>query len=173
MIVLITGASHTGKTVLAQRMLETYHYPYLSMDHLKMGLIRSKNTELTPVSSAKDLTEYLWPIVCEMIKTAIENEQNLMVEGCYIPFDWADYFEKKYLDQIKYCCLVMSEDYIKRHFDSITGYANAIEKRLDDSCCTLERVLEDNARFLELAQNHHVNYLLIDDTYEINMDLYG
>lgn len=25
MIILITGASHTGKTVLAQRLLEAYH----------------------------------------------------------------------------------------------------------------------------------------------------
>ena len=41
MIILITGASHTGKTLLAQRMLEEYQYPYLSIDHLKMGLIRN------------------------------------------------------------------------------------------------------------------------------------
>ena len=88
MIILITGASHTGKTVLAQRLLEKYHYPYLSIDHLKMGLIRSKQTELTPMSDHADLTAYLWPIVREMIKTALENRQNLIVEGCYIPFDW-------------------------------------------------------------------------------------
>ena len=48
MIILITGASHTGKTVLAQKLLEKYKYPYLSIDHLKMGLIRSGNTDLTP-----------------------------------------------------------------------------------------------------------------------------
>ena len=84
MIILITGASHTGKTALAQKLLEKYHYPYLSIDHLKMGLIRSGNTELTPMSDDKDLTAYLWPIVREMVKTAIENKQNLIVEGCYI-----------------------------------------------------------------------------------------
>ena len=55
MIVLITGASHTGKTVLAQRLLEKYKYPYLSVDHLKMGLIRSGNTELTPCDEDKEL----------------------------------------------------------------------------------------------------------------------
>ena len=81
MIVLIMGASHTGKTVLAQKLLEKYKYPYLSIDHLKMGLIRSGHTELTPLSADADLTEYLWPIVREIIKTAIENGQNLTVEG--------------------------------------------------------------------------------------------
>ena len=101
MIVLITGASHTGKTALAQTFLEKYKYPYLSIDHLKMGLIRSGNTELTPMDD-KELTEYLWPIVCEMIKTAVENKQNLIVEGVYIPFDWSKDFEVEYLENIKY-----------------------------------------------------------------------
>lgn len=73
MIVLITGASHTGKTMLAQKLLEKYKYPYLSIDHLKMGLIRSGCTELTPEDDNK-LTDYLWQIIREIIKTAIENE---------------------------------------------------------------------------------------------------
>ena len=81
MILLIAGASHTGKTALAQRLLEKYQYPYLSIDHLKMGLIRSGNTNLTPVSGDQTLTDYLWPIVREIIKTAIENNQNLIIEG--------------------------------------------------------------------------------------------
>ena len=170
MIILITGASHTGKTALSQRLLEKYKYPYLSIDHLKMGLIRSGNTDLTPMDDA-ELTAYLWPIVREMIKTAIENKQNMIVEGCYIPFNWADDFEKDYLDNIKYYCLVMSEDYIINHFDDIKKYANVIESRLDDECCTLESVLADNAEILRQVQKHNVNYILIDDKYEINIDI--
>ncbi len=170
MIVLITGASHTGKTVLAQKLLEKYSYPYLSIDHLKMGLIRSGYTDLAPEDDDK-LTDYLWPIIREMIKTAIENKQNLVVEGCYIPFDWSKSFEKEYLEHIKYYCLVMSEDYIKNNFTSIKRYANAIENRLDDEGCTMETVLEDNARFLRLAQTHGVNYVLIDDQYTISIDI--
>ena len=53
MIILIAGATHTGKTKLAQTLLENYKYPYLSIDHLKMGLIRSKNTSLTPYDDRK------------------------------------------------------------------------------------------------------------------------
>lgn len=87
MIILITGASHTGKTLLAQKLLEKYKFPYFSIDLLKMGLIRSKNTTLTPEDDDK-LQNYLWPIVCKMIKTAIENKQNLIIEGCYIPPNW-------------------------------------------------------------------------------------
>ena len=159
-----------GKTALAQKLLEKYHYPYLSIDHLKMGLIRSGNTNLTPMSDDADLTAYLWPIVREMVKTAIENQQNLIVEGCYIPFDWEKDFKQEYLDHIRYYCLVMSERYIRNHFNDIKIYANVIENRLDDSWCTMESALEDNREVLELAQKHDVSYILIDDQYEINID---
>ena len=115
MIILITGASHTGKTLLAQKLLEKYNYPYLSIDHLKMGLIRSKNTNLTPEDD-DELEAYLWPIVREMIKTAVENMQNLIIEGCYIPSGWEKDFSDKYLNEIRYYCLVMSRKYIERHF---------------------------------------------------------
>lgn len=168
MIILITGASHTGKTALAQKLLEKYKYPYLSIDHLKMGLIRSGNTSLKPNSNDAVLTMYLWPIVCEIIKTAVENKQNLIVEGCYIPFDWAKDFDKEYLDNIKYICLVMSEKYIKNHFADIKQHANIIENRLHDDI-TMESVLKDNAQFLESAQKHNVNYVLIDDEYKIEI----
>lgn len=171
MIILIAGASHTGKTALSQKLLEKYKYPYFSIDHLKMGLIRSGNTELTPTGDDSDLTAYLWPIVREMIKTAIENKQNLIVEGCYIPFDWAKDFEKEYLNSIKYYCLVMSEDYIRNHYADIKSYASIIESRLDDDDCTLESVIEDNRQVLELAIAHEVNYILIDDEYKIDIDL--
>jgi 2-phosphoglycerate kinase len=170
MILLITGASHTGKTALAQKCLQKYGYPYLSIDHLKMGLIRSGNTQLTAMSDDGELTQYLWPIVREMIKTAIENRQNLTVEGCYIPFDWQKDFEKEYLEQIRYLCLVLSEEYIKNHFADIKGYANIIENRLDDSDCTMESVLADNGKYWKLAQKHGVKYMLIEDRYDIPLE---
>ncbi len=171
MILLITGASHTGKTLLAQRLLEKYKYPYLSIDHLKMGLIRSGCTQLTPMSDDAELTDYLWPIVREIIKTAIENRQNLIVEGCYIPFEWKKDFSDAYRKDIRGYCLVMSERYIRTHFTDIKQFACAIETRLDDEDCTFDRVLEDNARSLALAKENGIDCILIDDAYEINTEL--
>lgn len=170
MIVLITGASHTGKTVLAQKLLETYQYPYLSMDHLKMGFIRSGNTDLTPEDDEK-LEACLWPIVREMIKTAIENKQHLIVEGCYIPFDWKEDFSDQHLREIRYYCLVLSRNYIERHFSDIKKYANEIEQRLDDSWCTMSSVLADNMHYLEMCQTYGCNYILIDGDYYVEIDL--
>ena len=148
MVVLITGASHTGKTVLAQRMLERYGYPYLSMDHLKMGLIRSGQTKLTPQDD-DELTAYLWPIVREMIKTAIENRQNLIVEGCYVPYDWRRDFSDGYQAQIRFLCLAMTDAYIDAHFDKIKAHACDIEARLDDSCCTAALLKTENRQYAQ------------------------
>lgn len=170
MIIIITGASHTGKTKTAQNLLEKYKYPYLSIDHLKMGLIRSGNTNLTPLSKDDMLTSYLWPIVKEIIKTAIENKQNLIVEGCYVPFDYEKDFDKEYLKHIKYYCLIMSKKYILNHFDDIKKCENIIENRL--TCdITIESLLEDNEKIFALANEHKVNYVLIDDKYEINIEI--
>lgn len=169
MIILIAGASHTGKTTLAQKLLEKYHFPYLSIDHLKMGLIRSGNTNLTPLSDDDALTEYLWPIVREIIKTAIENKQNLIVEGCYIPFHYKKDFEKEYLNEIKYYCLVMSENYIKTRFNDIKKFANIIEKRIDDDY-TIENALSENAKISKLAKKHKLNYILIDKEYDFDIN---
>lgn len=115
MIILIMGASHTGKTLLAQRLLERFHFQYLSIDHLKMGLIRSGQIALTPCDDER-LVPYLWNIIKEIIKTAIENEQNLIIEGCYIPFHWRQDFSQTELKEIRALCLVMGENYIRTHY---------------------------------------------------------
>ena len=169
MVFLIAGASHTGKTALAQRLLEKYGFPYLSIDHLKMGLIRSGYTSLTPVSSDRELTDYLWPVVREMVKTAIENGQNLIAEGCYIPFDWAKDFTAEYCAQIQYRCLVMSEAYIRSHYQDIRRYANVVERRKDDTGCTLEALLRDNARAMEMCCKYGAEYILIDGAYPVDI----
>lgn len=165
MILLITGASHTGKTMLAQRMLEKYKYPYLSVDHLKMGLIRSGNTDLTPEDDDK-LTEYLWPIVREMIKTAVENRQNLIVEGCYIPYEWRRDLSEAYLRNIRFICLAMTEDYIETHFDEIRTHGSDIESRMDDSGCTIDWIKADNRKYMEGFCRAGERIEVIDKNYE-------
>jgi len=166
MIILIAGATHVGKTAYAQKLLEKYQYPYLSIDHLKMGLIRSRYTDLTPMDDDR-LTDYLWPIVREMVKTAIENRQNLIVEGCYIPFDWQKDFDCFYLENIRYVCLVMSRGYIEKHFADILNNANIIEHRIEDSGLSKETLIAENESNLHHCITHNLSYILIDGEYSL------
>ncbi len=169
MIILLAGASHTGKSYFAQKLLEKYYYPVLSIDHLKMGLIRSGYTSLTPEDD-RELVAYLWPVVREMVKTAIENEQNLIVEGCYIPPDWRQDFSPDYLENITYRCLIMTPSYIRQHFSDIERYADTVEKRLDASLST-EALIADNEENLRAAIAFGNPYILIDENYPEELEL--
>lgn len=163
MILLIAGASHTGKTLLAQKLLEKWKMPYLSIDHLKMGLIRSGLTDLSPEDD-EELTMFLWPVVREMIRTALENRQNLIVEGCYVPFDWRTDFDEADRGQIRDLWLVMDPAYIESRFGEIQKHACDIERRQETDCDKRE-LIQDNLRILEACQEHGLPYLFIENEY--------
>ncbi len=170
MVILIAGASHTGKTLLSQKLLEKYKFPCLSLDHIKMGLIRSGQTSLT-VNDDKKMTVYLWTIVREIIKTVIENKQNIIIEGCYIPFDWKNDFNYEYLKEIKYYCLIMSKRYIKENFEDIKKFSNVIENRCHDFSIDMETMIRENAENLKMCEKYNNNYILIDEDYNIIIEL--
>ena len=165
MILILTGASHTGKTLLAQKLMEKYKYPYLSIDHLKMGLIRSGYTTLTPEDD-EELTDYLWPVVREIIKTAVENRQNLIVEGCYIPFDWRRSLDERYLQDVKFICLAMTDQYIDSHIDEINSHGSDIESRLYGNNCTSEELKKDNRRYAEGFEQAGEDIVWIEHSYD-------
>ena len=165
MIVLLAGTTHGGKTLWAQRLMEAWGWPYLSIDHLKMGMIRAGLCPLSPTSPDQELTAFLWPVVREMVKTAVENGQNLIVEGCYIPFTWREDFPGAYAGQVRALWLVFSRDYIQNRFEDIKAHANDVEKRLDESGLTVEGLLRDNEALLDGCRRHGCPYLLIKDRY--------
>ena len=165
MIILITGATHAGKTLLAQRLIKTRHYACLSIDHLKMGLIRSGLTKLTPADD-DELTVYLWPIIREMMKTAIENHQNMIIEGCYIPFNWRQDLGEPYASSVQFICLAMTDRYIDDHMEEIKVHASDIEERLDDGYCTAELLKEENRKYEDGFKNAGETVVLIDEDYE-------
>lgn len=164
MVILISGATHTGKTLLAQEILEVKKIPYLSLDHLKMGLILSGMTRLSVHDDAL-LTPFLWQIVSPMISTVIENNQFLTIEGCYIPMDWKDSFTKDELASICQFSLVMSESYIRGHYREILNHSSVIEKRKVDECA-LEGLVEDNRTVLEGTRAHQDHVIMIDKEHD-------
>ena len=172
MVILIAGTSHTGKTILAQKLLEKYKYPYISIDHLKMGLIRSKYTNIS-VEDDENLTKYLWPIVREIIKTNIENNQNIIIEGAYIPFNFKDDFSEEYLKNIKYVCLIMTEKYIKNNIENILKYEDVIESRLNKENINIDEFIVENKYNLDMCKKYGYNYILIDDKYDIDLNIFG
>lgn len=162
MIIIIRGQTHCGKTYLAQKLLEKFYYPYLSIDHIKMGLIRTNNTSLTPNSSELELTSYLWPIIREIIKTNIENKQNLIIEGVYIPCLINNEFSEDYLRNIKFINIVFSESYIRNNFDLIISKSNVIENRIVNDEINIDYLIDSNKKNLFECIKNNVDYFLVN-----------
>ena len=166
MVILIGGSSHVGKTLLAQKLLEKLKIPYLSLDHLKMMFIRGKLTDLT-VEDDYEMRYFLWPYAAELIKTAIENNQSMIVEGCYIPSEWRESFGESYLKDIKCFFITMSEDYLKKNIDKVKDYGSVIERRLEDEV-DLERLINCSNEFKKEALEYDIPVIEISDRYDIN-----
>lgn len=101
-----------------------------------------------------------------MIKTAVENKQNMIVEGCYIPFSGRNDFDKEYIQEIKYICLCFSEGYIEEHYSEIMEHESCIENRVDDGYCTIDLLKSENKRFREGCERNGLPLVLIEDNYE-------
>lgn len=166
MVILIGGSSHVGKTLVAQRLLEKYRYQCVSLDHLKMAFIRSGRTQLT-VNDDYKMRYWLWPFVAEMVKTAIENHQNLIIEGCYIPGEWAQSFDETYLKDIRCAFIVMSERYMRTYPETLGQYANVIEHRIADHI-DLERLIMCSKNFMDDCLKSHTRYIEIDIRFSID-----
>ena len=112
---------------------------------------------------------YLWKNSKEIIFTNIENNQNLIIEGIYIPNNWQQYFNQEQLQLIKHIMLIMSQKYIVDNFDVIIAKSAIIENR-DSQDILLEQLIADNKKSLANAQLFNHNYILFDKTYKINLE---
>jgi 2-phosphoglycerate kinase len=166
MIILIGGSSHVGKTYIAQKLLERLSFPYLSLDHLKMMFIRGGLTDLT-VEDDYEMRYFLWPYAAEIIKTAIENKQNMIIEGCYIPSEWREQFDSDYLKDIKCFFVTMSEEYLRKNIDKVRDFANVIESRIEDEVDT-ERLINCSIQFKKECEEQNIPVLEITGTYDID-----
>ena len=167
MVILIAGAGYVGKTLLAQNLLEIYKMPYLSIDHLKMGIYRSNSScGFTPESEDEIITEKLWSIIKGIIMTNIENNQNIIIEGCYFP-ESIDDLSKEYLSKTIFLYIIFSEQYIRKYLsDKIIGNKNIIENRGYDFEGTIEKYILKNKNNKEKCTKNGIKYFEIEENYE-------
>jgi putative acetyltransferase len=167
MVILIAGASYAGKTIMAQKLLEKYKIPYFSIDHLKMGIYRGNNNcGFSPESTDEIITEKLWPIIKEIIKTIIENKQNIIIEGCYFPYSMED-MEKEYLEKIIIFCIGFSEQYIRQNLSTkIYDNRSVIERREYDFIEDIEKYILENEERKQKYMKNGIKYFEINEDYE-------
>lgn len=173
MIILISGNGYLGKTYMAQNLLETYKIPYFSIDHLKMGIYRGTSScGFTPMDSTEMIGDKLWPIIKGIIMTNIENNQNLIIEGCYILPHYLMGFEENYRDKIISVFLGFSTRYIQENYESrILKNRSVIEDRgelkaEDKSEFTIQEYIKGNEKFRIECNKYGENFFEIRSNYE-------
>jgi putative acetyltransferase len=167
MVILIGGTSRTGKTLLSQKLMEKYKFPYLSIDHIKMGIFRGwSNCDFTPESEDEIITHKLWPIIKGIIMTNIENDQNIIIEGVNLPYSIND-LEKEYSSKIIFCKICFSEEYIKNNLQkNIIKYENVIENRMSDFEYSINKFIEENEIIKNNCIENNLKYFEIKENYE-------
>ncbi len=167
MIIFIGGMSHTGKTILAQKLLEKFNMPYLSLDHLKMGLCRGLDEEkYSPIQDYRILGAKMWPIVKGIAMTAIENGQHMIIEGCYYLPHFEKDFSEEYSKEILPVFLGFSSDYIKENYDDIRKtHASVIEKRGEIFGEPIKDYIKQHAELKEECEKNNSTYFEIDMGY--------
>lgn len=160
MILFIGGESHTGKTLLMQALIERYHMPACSLDHIKMGIFRGKaGCGFCPTDNDDKIAEILWPIAKGMADTCLENGQHLILEGCYLPQKQvADYVHTH--KDVHALYLAFSESYIHAHFkEKILQYEGVTEQRMTsdfEKMACLTGNIETQKRCLEAGLSCYV-----------------
>ncbi|MCL2704161.1 MAG: 2-phosphoglycerate kinase [Defluviitaleaceae bacterium] len=172
MVILIGGVSHTGKTYMAQQLLEKYKYPYLSIDHLKMGLYRANTgCGFTPCDDDEIIGEKLWGLLKGIIMTSIENNQNLIIEGCYLFPQNINEIETEYQRNIICFYLGLSKTYIEKCFQSeILRHRSVIEARGYETDFNLDDYILQNIKQKELCRKYNAEYFEIDKNYQNEID---
>lgn len=173
MIVLISACSSSGKTLMAQTLLEKYKIPYYSIDHIKMGLFRSdENCGFHPCDNDVDIAHKLWPMLKGIIMTAIENDQDLIMEGCYILPEFIDDFDETYRKKIIPVFFGFSEAYLRKNFDTdIKKYRSVIELRDTPDDRPIEVFMEYHLKNKLGCKEHEIKYHEINDNYMEEMSL--
>ena len=170
MIILIGGVGYAGKTFMAQKLLEKYKMPYLSIDHLKMGIYRAdENCGFTPLDSLEHIGEKLWGILKGIIMTNIENKQNLIIEGIYFLPEKIKELQndEEYAPYIISFYMGFSGNYIKNNFYSkILANRSAIEDRGYDNSDTVNDYIRENAQIKKMCEDGGAKYFEIDGEYE-------
>ena len=171
-IILIGGVSHVGKTLLAQRLLEKYKIPYTSLDHIKMGLIKGYGNCGFRASDSDDVISMkMWNLIKGIIDTCKENDQNIILEGCYLP---PDKVKQLVCDDIVAIYIGFSKEYIKGNFDKIVDFENIIEKRKYPEGRTQidfvlandilkEKCIKDNLPYFEIKSDYNNEIQLVYD----------
>ena len=124
MIYIISGASRSGKTLIAKKMMVEYNIPYLSLDSLVMGFTNGIpeygiHDKLWP----HEIAERLWPFLKAMLQNMLWSDIDYILEGeAVLPRHIAE-LSKEHPDEMRVCYLGFSDVKLEEKVEDIYKYS--------------------------------------------------
>lgn len=149
MVVIITGASCTGKTMLTKRLIDTCGVKQIAMDSIKMYLFRNDNNcGFTPTDSNRFIGGKIWSVIKKEILNAIDNGTDLIIEGAYF-----------------------SPEYIRKQYNlGIIKHRHIVKKRAYEEDRAPEVFIKYHNVLKEKCIEYGQRYYYIESDYEKEMD---
>ena len=125
MIYIISGASRSGKTLLAKRILKDKGVTYLSLDWLMMGF----NTGIPEYGIhhllfPDDIARRMWSFLKGMIESMIHVKEDCVIEGEAILPELITELVKEHPNHIKVCFLGYADVEVAKKVEEIKTFSN-------------------------------------------------
>jgi putative acetyltransferase len=170
-VFLIGGVGGTGKTLLASKLMRVLHIPYVSIDHLMMGMVRSDpDCHFSPLDSGETIGRHMWPFLKAVIQTNIENNHSIILEGFQLQPEWVTDFTEEYQKHIIPVFIGFSEQYLRSNLVSnIRKHRHVVERR-ENEALNIESLITQHLRLKSECVKHQVTHFEIDESYESSME---
>jgi hypothetical protein len=178
MLFLVSGASRSGKTLIAKRLLTDKQVPYLSLDWLMMGFNDGiPEYGIHHLLWPNEIAEKMGPFLLGMIDSMLVDDMDYLIEGeAMLPQLAADLVEtnpdnikavfvgyteisvedkvtlvKKHVDGENDWLTNKSDEYIRNHIGNMIAYSKTIKKECEEHGLSYFDTSQDFSRAIEAA----------------------
>ncbi|MGO0713955.1 adenylate kinase [Bacillus subtilis] len=173
MLYIIGGASRSGKTTVAKRILEETKISYFSLDYLMMGIAEgAPELAVNPTEEDIKTAKRMWKIIDPLMRAMIENKIDYVIEGVQLVPSYLSKFEQDYLGKVKLCFIGKAEIDVQNSIDEIKFYSSKTENdRFEDfnhreTVSELIRIKTDSIRIREECEKYNLRYF--DSSFSFN-----
>lgn len=176
MLYLIGGASRSGKTTTAKRIVNEAGIPYFSLDYLMMGLANGvPELGVHPTEGDFITGQRMWKIVDPMLTAMVENGIDYTVEGVQLLPAFVAEFQQKFAGDVR-CCFIGQSELDVTAIEEMKLHSSATEndgfKDLShiEALAEMKRIRADSARYKVECEVHNLPYFESSSNFNLTLD---
>jgi hypothetical protein len=173
MLYIISGASRSGKTIVAKKISAEKGIPYLSLDWIMMGFTNGIpeygiHDKLFP----DEIAQRMWGFLKAMLESMIYVDTDCVIEGEAILPDLITELHKEYPDQLTICFLGYTDVNVENKAKQIRAFSSEKGDWLEDKSDAyitdhVKNMISHSRKIKKSCEEYNIRYL---DTSEKFLD---